>query len=100
GSGSLNLNNHNLLVDSGSTPFSTIRSYVISGHGSAWTGPGINSSAVAANASTLALAYANGTDGAVASSGAVAGKTLVRPSLIGDANLDGFADNADISQVL
>ncbi len=99
GNGILNLNNNSLIIDYAgeSDPISAVTGYLKTGynHGS-WNGPGIDSSAAAADGS-YGLGYADGVSGIV--SGLFAGQIEVKYTLNGDANLDGKVDSADFGIV-
>jgi hypothetical protein len=69
----------------GPTPAATLRGYLTTGRaGGAWNGPGIRSSAAAANAG-FALGYAD-----------VGGIVTIRYTRTGDANLDGTVNFTDL----
>jgi hypothetical protein len=86
------------------TPASTIRSYLLNGyHSGDWVGVGgITSALAAANPGQYSVAYADGSDASARDAGIAVppGQVLVRPTLTGDANLDGKVNFFDISQVL
>jgi hypothetical protein len=102
GTGQLNLNNGNLIVDYTSpapSPIGQIRSLIASGfHGGAWDGKGIMTSF--GNATKFALGYAE--TSTVAAGGTFAGQSVdstavvVKFTVYGDADLDGDADGVDI----
>jgi autotransporter-associated beta strand protein len=97
GAGAFDVNNNHVIISyapgSQATADATIRSYLISGYnGGAWNGPGIDSSASAANA-RYGLGYADGADGVV--SGLSSGQIEVKYTLYGDANLDGVVNGTD-----
>jgi autotransporter-associated beta strand protein len=96
GSGAFDVNNNHIILSytgSQATADATIRGYLISGYaGGAWNGPGINSSAAAAN-SDYAVGYADGADGIV--TGLSSGQIEVEYTLYGDANLDGMVNGTD-----
>src|SRR5207244_2778980 len=70
---------------SGASPAATLRGYLTSGRaGGAWNGPGIRSSAAAANAG-FALGYAD-----------AGGVVTIRYTRTGDANLDGTVNFGDL----
>ncbi|MGA2443467.1 MAG: dockerin type I domain-containing protein, partial [Tepidisphaeraceae bacterium] len=97
GSGRIDLSNNHLLINYAPNPdpAAMIRSYLAEGYnGGAWNGPGINSSAAAAN-SAYALGYADGKDGKVF--GLSSGQIEVKYTLLGDANLDGLVNAADFT---
>lgn len=99
---SLDVTNNAVVVDFDVTdPSSAVRSLLVSGYaGGAWTGPGINSSAVASAPGT-SVGYALATDVTPAAIfGAVdATAVLVRYTVGGDANLDGITNIADFSRL-
>jgi hypothetical protein len=99
----LDLANHDLITTA--TPTSTIRGYLLSAYtaNQDWSGPGgITSSLAKASPAKYTLAYAAGSDQSAQDVGlpVAPGQTLVRPALVGDANLDGRVDFFDIAQVL
>jgi autotransporter-associated beta strand protein len=76
-----------------SDPVSTVAAWLKTGYaGGAWTGPGINSSAAAANPG-YAVGYADGASGVVA--GISSGQIEFRYTLYGDLNLDGVVNGTD-----
>ena len=99
--------NGKLIVDKTATSLATIQSEIISGRaGGSWTGPGITSSAAAADVlagggtSNTALGYADNSDfgmGLTTFGGQPVNSNslLVRYTLLGDANLDGKVDLSD-----
>jgi autotransporter-associated beta strand protein len=93
--GSLDLTNNHLIINfSGTDPIATIRGYLTSGYaGGAWSGNGIDTSAV--TSSGFGLGYADGSDGVVA--GLSSGQIEVKYTLYGDANLDGVVSGADFT---
>jgi hypothetical protein len=101
--GFVNANSELLIVYApGSDPISVIASYLAMGYaGGTWSGPGIDSSAVAnldATQSKLvyAVGYADGADGLTAES---SGQIEIVPTIAGDASLQGTVDFGDF-QVL
>jgi hypothetical protein len=101
-SGKLDLGISDLLTD---TAAATIRGYLKTGYSVSedWSGAGgITSTLAAGNPTTYTIGYASGDDISAQDAGipAVAGQVLVRPSLVGDANLDGKVDFFDITQLL
>jgi hypothetical protein len=113
GNGKLDLENNDLLITTGgASAAAAIRGYLTSAFGvnQDWTGPGgiTSSTSASANPGKYTIGYANGDDqsaqdaGVTTAGGAplAAGQVLVRPVLIGDANLDGTVDFFDITQVL
>jgi hypothetical protein len=101
GNGLLDLGNNDLLTP---TPAATIRGYLINAYtlSNDWSGPGINSSFASTNPIKYTLGYANGNDQSSqdARPDVPAGKVLVVPTLVGDANLDHTVDFFDITQLL
>lgn len=70
----------------------TLRQLLVSGyHSGAWDGPGIDTSAASAG---HGLGYAEGSDGVV--QGLAAGSSLVKYTVLGDANLDNKVDFSDL----
>jgi hypothetical protein len=105
GSGVVNLNNHNLLV--ANTPAATIRQYLINGYnadssGNArWNGTGgINSTLAAKNLSTFSVGYATAADNKNTGLGLTGNQVFVKPTIPGDATLDGLVDISDLNVVL
>jgi len=100
--GSLNLNDHDLIVTNGSA--ADVALEIAAGRaGGTWNGKCISSLAAGTN-SRFALAYMqNGAAGAprVAAfddrQGLTGGEVLVKYTLLGDTNLDGLVDGADFS---
>lgn len=93
GTGTLDLNNHDLLTP---TPASTIAAYLASGYtGGAWNGTngGIVSTAAAKSAAPRGLAYATAAD--LTAGNIPAGQTLVTYTVPGDADLSGAVDFND-----
>jgi hypothetical protein len=101
GTGRVDLANQDLLT---STPAATIRSYLLHAYTPSgdWSGTGLNSVFAMTSSIKYTVGYADGND--LSSNDArpdvPAGKVLVRPTLVGDANLDGKVDFFDITQVL
>jgi hypothetical protein len=98
----LDLANHDLLT---ATPTSTIRGYLLSEYtaNQDWSGSGgITSSLAKTSPAKYTVAYAAGLDQSAQDVGlpVAPGQTLVRPALVGDANLDGTVNFFDIAQVL
>jgi autotransporter-associated beta strand protein len=94
GGATLDITNNHLIINYGATdPASTISAYLATGYaGGNWNGPGIDSSAAAANPG-YALGYADGADGVV--TGLNSGQIEVMYTLYGDANLDGVVNGSD-----
>jgi hypothetical protein len=92
------------------TPAAAIRGYLQSAYGADgdWSGPaGISSAIAAANPVKYTIGWADGNDPSAQDAGIIVagnslspGQVLVRPTLTGDANLDGQVDFFDITQVL
>jgi hypothetical protein len=101
GTGRVDLANQDLLT---STPAAAIRSYLVNAYTPAgdWSGPGLNSVFAMTSSIKYTVGYADGNDLSAndARPDVPAGRVLVRPTLVGDANLDGKVDFFDISQVL
>jgi hypothetical protein len=101
GTGRVDLANQDLLS---STPAATIRSYLLHAYTPAgdWSGTGLNSVFAMTSSIEYTVGYADGNDLSAndARPDVPAGKVLVRPTLVGDANLDGTVDFFDITQVL
>jgi len=98
----LDIGNNTLAINFGSPgndPVATVLSYLTTGYaGGSWTGAGINSATAATNSSVLAVGYADGnTD-----SGTAAGpnQLVVKYTQVGDANLDGLVNFADLVAVI
>lgn len=113
GTGQIDLSDNRMIIDySGSTPISTIRTYLISGrNGGSWNGVGLASRAaglVAANGSDIhktGLGYGESSTLFGPSGGSFAGETvdgtavLVRYTLLGDNNLDGQVNSMDFDML-
>jgi hypothetical protein len=100
--GKLDLNNNDLVIDyTGASPLPTVRAQILSARaGGSWTGNGITSSL--ANASTLALGYADNTvTGLAVFSGQSVDPTsiLVKYTYYGDSDLDGDVDVVDLGNL-
>jgi hypothetical protein len=106
--GILDLGASDLLTN---TDAATIRAYLQSGYGANadWSGSsGITSAAASANPALNTVAYAVGSDASAQDAGVktadgqplATGMALVRPTLAGDANLDGVVNFNDQAQVL
>jgi autotransporter-associated beta strand protein len=92
--GIFDVNNDHVFINYTTTdPFAAVRALLQTGYASgAWTGPGINSSAAAANHS-YTLGYA---DGATANiPGLSSGQIEIAYTLYGDINLDGVVNGTD-----
>jgi fibronectin-binding autotransporter adhesin len=92
--GKVDINNDHLIISYGATNItSTIGSQLTQRYnGGAWNGPGIDSSAAAAN-SHYALGYADGADNIVP--GLSSGQVEIKYTLYGDINLDGLVNGTD-----
>jgi fibronectin-binding autotransporter adhesin len=92
--GTLDVKNNGLLINyTTSDPAAAVRAYLTTGYaGGAWTGPGIDSSAVAGS-THYGLGYADGADKVVV--GLPSGQIEVQYTLYGDANLDGVVNGTD-----
>jgi hypothetical protein len=100
---SMDLGHDELSIASSSA--ATVRGYVQSAYTPAgnWNGgSGITSSLARSNPAVYTVAYADGNDVSAQDAGLPLspGQVLVRPTLVGDANLDGKVDFFDISQLL
>jgi hypothetical protein len=96
--GTLDITNNSLEIDytPGNDPVATVLTYLQSGfNGGAWTGSGITSSAAAANPSHFSVGYLDSTD-----PGGVPNAVLVKYTLVGDTNLDGFVNFQDLVTVI
>jgi autotransporter-associated beta strand protein len=101
GGGTLDVNNNHIIIaytGPQAAADALIRGYLVSGYaGGAWTGAGIDSSAVAGS-THYGLGYADGADLNGASplvAGLGAGNIEVKYTLYGDANLDGVVNGTD-----
>jgi autotransporter-associated beta strand protein len=92
--GALDVTNNHFIIDfSGTDPIATIRGYLSTGYaGGAWTGNGIDTSAVA---SGYGIGYADGSDHIV--TGLSSGQIEVKYTLYGDADLDGSVTGSDFT---
>ena len=100
--GRLDLKNNAVIVRSGN--FATIQGYVITGYnGGAWDGYGINSSSAASDPDHLtAVGVINNADAQLTEFHEVAVsnlEVLVSYAYYGDANLDGYVDDTDLTQM-
>jgi hypothetical protein len=100
--GQLDLSNSTLFINygAGPDPLSTILGYVASGYNNgAWNGPGIISSTAAANPThTTEIGIADSAHNVV---GGLAPNTIeLKYTLLGDANLDGVVNSADLQELL
>jgi hypothetical protein len=98
GNGALDLGDNDLLTNS---PIAAIRVYLLAARTAAgiWTGPGIGSALARGHPSRFTIGYVDGNE--PNSSGVPAGTVLLRPTLVGDADLDrmvGFADLVAVAQ--
>jgi hypothetical protein len=93
----LDIGNHELIT---STPLATIRSYLIRSYdpfgNQDWAQPGITSSLARADSNHYTLGYAFGSDALNPRPDVPAGKVLIAPVPVGDVNMDGKTDFADI----
>ncbi|HXE55836.1 MAG TPA: dockerin type I repeat-containing protein [Tepidisphaeraceae bacterium] len=95
--GGLDLSNNTLLINYGSAPdpASVLRSYLAAAYDNgAWDGWGITSSAVTANPASYAIGYADSADGT--SLGLKPNTIELKYTVIGDTNLDGTVNLADL----
>jgi T5SS/PEP-CTERM-associated repeat protein len=109
GTGTLDLSNHELLT---STDPATIKSYLANAYdpsGNAdWGQHGLTSSVAKGNPTSYSIGYAYGGDQSSQDAGVTtkngtplgASQTIIRPILVGDANMDGVVDFFDITQIL
>jgi hypothetical protein len=109
GNGTLDLANHELLTN---TAPGTIKSYLTNAYdpnGNAdWSKPGLTSSVAKANPTSYSVGYAYGGDQSAQDAGVTtksgtplaANQTIIRPVLVGDANMDGVVDFFDLTQIL
>ena len=96
--GQLDLANSDLLTQ---TAVGTIRGYLASAYdGGDWSGSGITSSVAQGNPNQYGIGYAAGSDPHNPRPDVPAGAVLVRPTLVGDINLDGKVNFFDITQLL
>jgi ELWxxDGT repeat protein len=101
--GRLDLGWNDLLTN---TPAATIREQLKTGLGTnadcSGTGGGITSSLAAENPTAYTIGYADGNDPSAQDAGIALnpGETLLRPTLVGDANLDGTVNFFDVTQLL
>lgn len=99
GSGRLNLTNNNLIVQytPANSTASAIEQYLARGYnGGAWNGPGIGSTSATGS---ISIGFADAADAGI--TGLQANSVVVKLAVVGDANLDGrvnFADLLDLSQ--
>ena len=96
GTGVLDIGNNHVIINYGSSdPKATIIQYLQSGYnGGGWNGPGIDSSAAAAN-SAYGVGFGDGADGVVA--GLSSGQIELKYTLYGDVNLNGVVDGTDFA---
>jgi hypothetical protein len=106
--GRLDLTDGNAIIDySGATPFSTIRSRVISGYAAgAWNGAGvISSTAASAPGAGTGVGYAEATDLFTAFPTTFKGQSIDNTAIVlsharyGDANLDGIVNLGDFNRL-
>jgi hypothetical protein len=96
-SGQVNLANNHMFIDygGGPDPVSSVAGWLASGYAAGtWTGPGINSTAAAANSLSYGLGYADSAD-AGNPAGLSSGTIEVAYTLLGDANLDYAVNGVD-----
>jgi len=102
----LNVNDNTVVIAAGANAAAqtaAVAGYVASGYNSGlWNGAGINSAKVASvnaahtNTHLYGIGYANSSDAAVAGHpGFVAGTVVIKPAIIGDANMDGTVNYTD-----
>jgi hypothetical protein len=109
GTGTLDMGNHELLTNT--TP-ATIKGYLAQAYDATgnqdWGKPGLTSSVARANPTSYSVGYAYGGDQSAQDAGVTTkggtplgpNQTVVRPVLVGDANMDGSVDFFDITQIL
>jgi hypothetical protein len=105
GTGALDITDNTFAINYGvgnPSPASTIGAYIASGYNDAnFNGPGIISSIVAsvnaslANPHAYAIGYADASDIAVQSQDFAPGTVVIKPVLVGDANMDGKVNFSD-----
>lgn len=100
--GKLDVNNAGIVLDYDATsPETSIRALLVSGHTGNWTGNGINSSAAAAG-TTHAVGYLTSAEAPASLGGVLLGQAfdatavLVRYTRVGDTNIDGIVDFDDL----
>jgi hypothetical protein len=102
----LDLNDNDMVINSGSTSLATIKALIVSGYnGGSWNGTGITSTAARLNNANpanriVALGYAdNGVLGYTSFSGQTVGANsiLIKYTLAGDADLSGTVDTVDFN---
>ena len=95
--GILDIGNNHLIINygTGTDPISSIEAFIKSGYaGGLWNGPGIDSSAAAANAGVYGVGYADSADPGNPA-GLASGTIEIKYTLLGDANLSGVVDGTD-----
>jgi hypothetical protein len=98
GTGQLDLNNNHMFINYGSgfDPIANIKQMLTNGdNGGAWNGPGIMSSAAAANSLSYGLGYADSADPGNPAGLSESGQIEVAYTLLGDANLDRTVNGVD-----
>jgi hypothetical protein len=105
GTGSLDIADNTVVINYGTnnpSPVGTIGGYIAAGYnGATFTGPGIISSKVASvnaahgNSHLYAIGYADASDLAVAVDHFTLGTVVIKPAIIGDANMDGVVNFSD-----
>jgi len=106
GSGVVDLNDNDMIVDyAGASPLASIGNMLASGYaGSAWNGPGINSSFAAAD-NNSALGYAEASEIFSSFPATFSGQSvdntavLIKYTFYGDANLDGSVNLQDFNKL-
>ena len=105
---SLNIANNGVIVDhaGGGAALAGLKALITAGRdGGTWTGPGISSSAAAADVNRYAIGYGEAGDVLGPSGGTFMGQSvdgtaaLARFTLLGDANVDGGVNIADFSRL-
>ncbi len=98
--GTIDLQKNALMIDygGGGDPIASVRAELLSGfNGGLWNGHGIISSSIAPGTGgyQYGIGYADSVDGVVA--GLSSGEIEVKYTLLGDANLDGVVNGADLA---
>jgi hypothetical protein len=102
--GTFDLQNNDLIINwSGTNPTSTIRSYLVSSYDNGlWDLPGLTSSAAHRTGPLYTLGYADNSllgDTTFDSQTVNANSVLVKFTYVGDANLDGVVNSADLAMM-
>jgi autotransporter-associated beta strand protein len=95
--GTFDVGNNHVIINygAGPDPIASIAAELVTGYaGGAWTGPGINSSAAAANSASYGLGYADFADTGNPA-GLSSGQIEIKYALLGDANLDATVNGVD-----